>query len=460
MTRHVINLDTVRDEGTDGLQLSFQQSNLNFAELYKGAGAVSAGIWNFDATSTDTSTAPVSGRFKTNSGNYRDATQIAIHATTLQGIDRAYVLRTQLAGDIVQCQDAANADAWCRYILSSAPIDNGDWFQLNVTLEADGGVKSGNNQEVIFTFTPGGAGEVGPAGPQGEPGPPGPQGPEGPAGADGAPGPQGDPGPAGEIGAAGPQGDPGATGATGPQGPPGTTGPQGPPGVVSASPPLSFNSGTGALSIDLSAYAALASPTFTGDPKAPTPATADDDTSIATTAFVKAQGYLTTATAASTYLPLAGGTLTGNLGISKSTPAITFTKPNGTAANIQTLDSASGFLRWRLILGSTAAETGGNVGSDFAIQRFSDANVSLGNALVINRASGVATFASALRFASFTVAMLPTSVAAAGDTVFASDCRMFNGAGVQEGAGAGTGGLVTFNGTAWKIAGTNVTAVA
>lgn len=37
----------------------------------------------------------------------------------------------------------------------------------------------------------------------------------------------------------------------------------------------------------------FASPTFTGDPKAPTPATADNDTSIATTAFVKAQGYIT-----------------------------------------------------------------------------------------------------------------------------------------------------------------------
>lgn len=36
------------------------------------------------------------------------------------------------------------------------------------------------------------------------------------------------------------------------------------------------------------AYAALASPTFTGDPKAPTPALGDNDTSIATTAFVKA----------------------------------------------------------------------------------------------------------------------------------------------------------------------------
>jgi len=43
-------------------------------------------------------------------------------------------------------------------------------------------------------------------------------------------------------------------------------------------------------------YAPLASPAFTGNPTAPTPLSADNDTSIATTAFVKAQGYLTSFT--------------------------------------------------------------------------------------------------------------------------------------------------------------------
>jgi len=52
------------------------------------------------------------------------------------------------------------------------------------------------------------------------------------------------------------------------------------------------------------------SPTFTGDPKAPTPATSDNDTSIATTAYVKAQGYLTAVPA--TYAPLASPTFTGD----------------------------------------------------------------------------------------------------------------------------------------------------
>jgi Collagen triple helix repeat (20 copies) len=49
-------------------------------------------------------------------------------------------------------------------------------------------------------------------------------------------------------------------------------------------------------------WAPIASPVFTGDPQAPTPATADNDTSIATTAFVKAQAYA----------PLASPVFTGN----------------------------------------------------------------------------------------------------------------------------------------------------
>jgi hypothetical protein len=62
-------------------------------------------------------------------------------------------------------------------------------------------------------------------------------------------------------------------------------------------------------------------------------------------------------------------------------------------------------------------------------------------------------------FKSFTVGTLPSG-AARGETVYASNCRVFNGAGVQERTGAGSGALVSYNGSAWKIAGTNVTAVA
>ncbi len=57
--------------------------------------------------------------------------------------------------------------------------------------------------------------------------------------------------------------------------------------------------------------AALASPTFTGVPAAPTAAVDTNTTQIATTAYVVGQGYLKSATASSTYAPLASPALTG-----------------------------------------------------------------------------------------------------------------------------------------------------
>lgn len=62
----------------------------------------------------------------------------------------------------------------------------------------------------------------------------------------------------------------------------------------------------------------------------------------------------------------------------------------------------------------------------------------------------------------YAVADLPTSSSRdqTGEWAYATDLRVFNGAGTREAAGHGTGGLVSFNGTNWVIAGTNVTAAA
>jgi hypothetical protein len=153
-------------------------------------------------------------------------------------------------------------------------------------------------------------GPNGPQGPKGDTGITGPQGPTGPTGltgvtgATGAQGPKGNtgdagpPGPQGPVGpestVPGPQGPVGPTGATGPQGPPGTDG-QGAPGTAS---PIMDGTATVGTSMLFSrqdhihptdtSRAPVNSPTFTGDPKAPTPTAGDNDTSIATTAFVSA----------------------------------------------------------------------------------------------------------------------------------------------------------------------------
>lgn len=57
---------------------------------------------------------------------------------------------------------------------------------------------------------------------------------------------------------------------------------------------------------DVTGAAPLANPTFTGDPKAPTPSLGDNDTSIATTAFVKGQGYLDSLTSLNLITPQIG----------------------------------------------------------------------------------------------------------------------------------------------------------
>jgi len=57
--------------------------------------------------------------------------------------------------------------------------------------------------------------------------------------------------------------------------------------VTQASPDNSTSIATTAF-VKNQAYAAIADPTFTGDPKAPTATPGDNDTSIATTAFVTA----------------------------------------------------------------------------------------------------------------------------------------------------------------------------
>src|SRR6185369_5064365 len=80
-------------------------------------------------------------------------------------------------------------------------------------------------------------------------------------------------------------------------------------GLTASPSPIVANGTTNAVTASVAltnlGAAPLASPVFTGDPQAPTPATADNDTSIATTAFVKAQGYL----------PMVGGTLPGALAL-------------------------------------------------------------------------------------------------------------------------------------------------
>jgi hypothetical protein len=160
--------------------------------------------------------------------------------------------------------------------------------------------------------------------------------------------------------------------------------------IAAMSGVASFNTRTGVITLtaaDLTGAggALLASPTFTGTPAGPTATAGTSSTQLATTAFVTA--------ALAAFLPLAGGTLTGNLGITRTganDASLTLTRAAGNSAAIYSRTGAN--TRWMIQLGNNAAETGSNAGSDFGIVPYTDAGVATAAALYISRATGAATF--------------------------------------------------------------------
>jgi hypothetical protein len=166
--------------------------------------------------------------------------------------------------------------------------------------------------------------------------------------------------------------------------------------ITSVSSPLSVTSGN--LTIDLSAYAPLASPAFTGTPTAPTPSpgtdstqiattewvkdfdyaptnsphftgnpqsvtpsTGDNDTSIATTAFVKAQGYITSS-ALSPYLTTATAATTYATILEPSVDGILTIEPSGVnSATLQVNQDANNYIHLRPWAGQIAIAFGGSV---------------------------------------------------------------------------------------------------
>ena len=122
--------------------------------------------------------------------------------------------------------------------------------------------------------------------------------------------------------------------------------------------------------IAAASYAQLASPAFTGTPTAPTAATATNNTQIATTAFVKAQGYSTT-TGTVTSVSGTGGygglTLSGTVTSSGNitlggTPTGTWPiSVSGNAATATSATSATSAATWTTARTLTIGNTGKSV---------------------------------------------------------------------------------------------------
>jgi hypothetical protein len=140
--------------------------------------------------------------------------------------------------------------------------------------------------------------------------------------------------------------------------------------------------------------APLDNPAFTGNPTAPTPGTADADTSIATTAYVqnnlasyanKSGVAFTGAVSASQLTANAGVLMVDRVGDAFSSQVL-IRGDAGFSREIFFQTGTSG--RWALRADSTA-EGGSNAGTNFSLFAYDDTGVSLGSIFVINRSTRV-----------------------------------------------------------------------
>ena len=85
-----------------------------------------------------------------------------------------------------------------------------------------------------------------------------------------------------------------------------------------------------------------------------------------------------------------GGTLTGNVEVSKTNPIITLNKAASGQFNILR-GQTNGVLRWDFVLGDDSVEGGSNGGSIASLNRYSDAGTFLGYGFTVRRSDGYFT---------------------------------------------------------------------
>jgi len=112
-----------------------------------------------------------------------------------------------------------------------------------------------------------------------------------------------------------------------------------------------------------------------------------------------------------------GDTMTGNLTISSTNAVLLLNSAIGSVSAIQ--GQKAGVVRWNIVPGEFTAESGGNAGSNFIIQRFNDAGGIIGEALSITRATGATTLSSTVPSTSPTTGALTVAggVGVGGDVV-------------------------------------------
>jgi hypothetical protein len=105
--------------------------------------------WQFD-TSTDTTTTPASGFYRTNNATPASATQMAIHVNNKAGDSMLPILQTLENGDLLYFCDTSNN---CKLYSVTTTVNNTTWFQINLTFESENNVANYSlNDDITISY--------------------------------------------------------------------------------------------------------------------------------------------------------------------------------------------------------------------------------------------------------------------------------------------------------------------
>lgn len=129
-----------------------------------------------------------------------------------------------------------------------------------------------------------------------------------------------------------------------------------------------------------------------------------------------------------TTTPLAGFFTTisatgASITLSNAAPVL-FISKTASGQDTALLGQTGGLSRWLINLGNATAESGANAGSNFAINRYSDAGSFIDTTFTIVRSTGAATFTGSLTAASLNTSTAPTAVSGAGPILVGSGSTM------------------------------------
>lgn len=143
------------------------------------------------------------------------------------------------------------------------------------------------------------------------------------------------------------------------------------------------------------------------------------------------------------------GTYFGNYGIKQQSNNPGWLLSSALAGQERSIWSATAnSIRWRILMGDSTAESGGNAGSDFRICNYTGGGVGIGCPIFLQRSTGSMTFSSPPILPGFTVAGLPAGVT--GMIAYVSD--QLTACPALGGTFTGGGSVkcrAWYNGTAW-----------